>query len=956
MDEEASFSALLSSTTKPSRPSWDAPVNSSDDPWANPFSDSTTTTIPVPTLDPYTSSSSLSFTPGHLDTAIPTFSDIPDISNEEVSPYVQKIHQDAEEAAAVAIVTQVDPPSVIAAREQEQQGFEEPHGVYASSSFNTPLPTISNTNHDSNPFDNTISNSGLYNPPPPVDPAQQPFIQHRHEQIEPSQPENDSSKVDTIIPTTKGRMLPSALIDEDLMAESDPEQSLKKAFVKSTPTQRKPAAPASGATNGDKTPEKKSYIFTPTSNKQPKPNGKEQTDQKVEDSDKADDIQPKEEESTKESADSKANTSEPEVEEQKEGEDPEGKPSAESTPRKETVPPIVEERGATPTAPSSPTSIPLPTSSSATPTISRVPTPLPPRPDATDSSSVLATPSSDRVSVSPLDAPSVPAEEDYGFKSLSIGGSAMTSTPTPAAPPVPEKEWSSSASNSDITSPPSSRFGGKGWGVLDDQDETQEGLFGKGGPASSVTPWSVNDTSSGWGETSMEDVLASSAAIAGPSRSFSDTNGSSSLTSPIRTTFYGSDRDEPESPNESMSNSNSNVTPTTSPRKKLSSLPVFQITVSDPTKVGDPVRGYTVYTVRTQTTSPHYRKGSFSVLRRFSDFLWLIEILTFNNPGIIIPPMPGKHTFGRFQDQFIETRRSALERCLSKVTNHPVLQLDPDLRTFLESDSFAFDSKNRKNEVIAIEKQSASLLNVGGWTGPKFIEQDDWFESRKSFLDSLENQLKSLSKSIETSSKQRLDLSSSINEFGESIIALSESDLGASLSSALSQLANITEREKEHFEDQAKDEVVTLLNMADEYIRFIQSVRIAFAGRIKSWNQWQSGEKDVTRLKSQREKLRSTGKLGDRANQTLAEIAEAERTARELHSTFEHLSRLTKSEFVRFERERVEEFKSTLEKYLNGMIEKQKELIELWEAFHKLLAGLVEKSSSSNSKNQNNGD
>lgn len=46
---------------------------------------------------------------------------------------------------------------------------------------------------------------------------------------------------------------------------------------------------------------------------------------------------------------------------------------------------------------------------------------------------------------------------------------------------------------------------------------------------------------------------------------------------------------------------------------------------------------------------------------------------------------------GRFDETFIETRRAALEKSLNKIANHPVLGLDPDLKLFLESDSFAVD-------------------------------------------------------------------------------------------------------------------------------------------------------------------------------------------------------------------------------------------------------------------------
>lgn len=62
-----------------------------------------------------------------------------------------------------------------------------------------------------------------------------------------------------------------------------------------------------------------------------------------------------------------------------------------------------------------------------------------------------------------------------------------------------------------------------------------------------------------------------------------------------------------------------------------------------------------------------------------------------NNPGVVVPPVPEKSPFNRFQDSFVESRRLALTKCIQKIANHPTLGRDPDLRIFLESDSFALD-------------------------------------------------------------------------------------------------------------------------------------------------------------------------------------------------------------------------------------------------------------------------
>ena len=58
---------------------------------------------------------------------------------------------------------------------------------------------------------------------------------------------------------------------------------------------------------------------------------------------------------------------------------------------------------------------------------------------------------------------------------------------------------------------------------------------------------------------------------------------------------------------------------------------------------------------------------------------------------MVVPPVPEKSSFGRFDDQFVQQRRTALENCVNKIANHPVLCKDADLKLFLESDTFSLD-------------------------------------------------------------------------------------------------------------------------------------------------------------------------------------------------------------------------------------------------------------------------
>lgn len=50
---------------------------------------------------------------------------------------------------------------------------------------------------------------------------------------------------------------------------------------------------------------------------------------------------------------------------------------------------------------------------------------------------------------------------------------------------------------------------------------------------------------------------------------------------------------------------------------------------------------------------------------------------------------------GRFGSEFVENRRLGLQNALNKIVSHPMLVGDPDLRLFLESDSFDIDVSTR---------------------------------------------------------------------------------------------------------------------------------------------------------------------------------------------------------------------------------------------------------------------
>ncbi|KAK0109933.1 Vacuolar protein sorting-associated protein 5 [Cadophora gregata] len=336
-----------------------------------------------------------------------------------------------------------------------------------------------------------------------------------------------------------------------------------------------------------------------------------------------------------------------------------------------------------------------------------------------------------------------------------------------------------------------------------------------------------------------------------------------------------------------------------------------------------------------KTSSKAYRQPEFAVTRRYRDFLWLYNSLHANNPGVVVPPPPEKQAVGRFDTNFVESRRAALERMLNKTAAHPTLQHDADLKLFLESEAFNVDVKHKERKEPLGESKgmfSGLGLSVGG--GGKFVEQDDWFHERRIYLDALENQLKALLKAMDTVVAQRKGLAEAAGDFSASLHALSTVELSASLSGPLEGLSDLQIRIKELYDRQAQQDVLTLGITIDEYIRLIGSIKQAFGSRQKAYHSWHAAEQEMQKRKATKEKLLRQGKTQqDRLTQMHADVADAERKVHQARLLFEDMGRLMRGELERFEREKVEDFKSAVETFLESAVEAQKELIEIWETF-----------------------
>lgn len=85
---------------------------------------------------------------------------------------------------------------------------------------------------------------------------------------------------------------------------------------------------------------------------------------------------------------------------------------------------------------------------------------------------------------------------------------------------------------------------------------------------------------------------------------------------------------------------------------------------------------FTDYEIVCRTNIPAFKKKYSKVRRRYSDFESFRLALQNESSRVVIPPLPGKIYLAknRFDDMNIEERREGLEKFLSVVAGHPLLQ------------------------------------------------------------------------------------------------------------------------------------------------------------------------------------------------------------------------------------------------------------------------------------------
>ncbi|XP_058501370.1 sorting nexin-1a isoform X2 [Solea solea] len=368
------------------------------------------------------------------------------------------------------------------------------------------------------------------------------------------------------------------------------------------------------------------------------------------------------------------------------------------------------------------------------------------------------------------------------------------------------------------------------------------------------------------------------------------------------------------------------------------------VSVKDPEKIGDGMNAYMAYKVSTQTSLAMFRNKTFTVRRRFSDFLGLYEKLCEKHGpnGFIVPPPPEKNLLGMTKmkvgkedsssTDFVERRRGALERYLQRIVNHPSLLQDPDVREFLEREELPRAVSTHALSGAGFLKMINKATDAVSKMTIKMNESDVWFEEKLQEVESADQQFRKLHALVESLVVHRKELSVNTASFAKSTAMLGSAEDNTALSRALSQLAELEDKMEQLHQDQATNDTFSFAELIADYIRLLGSVRASFDHRMKAWQRWQDAQTMLQKKRETEAKLLWANKP-DKLQLAKEEIAEWEAKVTQYERDFERVSTTVRKEVLRFEKEKARNFKIRIITYLESQLQSQQQLIKYWEAF-----------------------
>lgn len=117
-----------------------------------------------------------------------------------------------------------------------------------------------------------------------------------------------------------------------------------------------------------------------------------------------------------------------------------------------------------------------------------------------------------------------------------------------------------------------------------------------------------------------------------------------------------------------------------------------------------------------------------------------------------------------------------------------------------------------------------------------------------------------------------------------------------------------------------------------DYVGLVGAIKEVFHQRVKVYQTWQHAQQTLTKKREQLNRYQLASR-SERIPTAKNEVEEWEGKVERGEEEFRLISKVIKQEVESFEVKRIEEFKNSIVRYMECLLENQQQLAQLWETF-----------------------
>jgi sorting nexin-1/2 len=375
----------------------------------------------------------------------------------------------------------------------------------------------------------------------------------------------------------------------------------------------------------------------------------------------------------------------------------------------------------------------------------------------------------------------------------------------------------------------------------------------------------------------------------------------------------------------------------------------MNIKVTDPLKTQDRYgSGYISYQISSNADRKGFLSGGIQVTRRYNDFAWLAKDLSKKFPGVIVPPIPGKQAFAKVSDEFIETRRRALEKFLCRLSEHHLLGFSDSFIMFLEADEETIMAVKVNQEENVAAQKSSMTERATTWMNSKVMSRPEVEETAADikindiavYVKGLQKQINAILKKSEALLTHDKELSNAYLEFSQSFTLLGQSE-GDALGTVLFEFGKSSEDLSHVSADIAMNQQARFLEPLEEYSRLMESIKTALSQRQEVKSVYIDKVADLAAKQQAYKKLLGVPGKESQAVMKESSVSNAEEAVDKAKAEYESVSRTLLREFEVFKSHKAADIKMVITNFVNLQIEFNTKAERIWSDLYPRVEGLA---------------